>query len=225
MDSFKGNNDDPQGLHKYEYAEDNPVNRIDPSGRESGAEVGLATTISVQIETSYISTFAKLGLALVADLTLKNQLVMFHVTDAVMVNIANKYNGGSLRTVESTTPMYFASMPWPLGSLFLYGGFFPAAIYLHIFDAITVASIKAFANDLDVPYESLPAELQQPTDVPVTIITASSSSLVASRFFNGGIDVVQDLYLPFINNTFKTVHGETVPENRYKLIDPYKGVK
>jgi RHS repeat-associated protein len=35
MDSFEGNNQDPLSLHKYLYAADDPVNRIDPSGHES----------------------------------------------------------------------------------------------------------------------------------------------------------------------------------------------
>jgi len=31
MDPFAGNNHDPQSLHKYLYANANPINRIDPS--------------------------------------------------------------------------------------------------------------------------------------------------------------------------------------------------
>ena len=33
MDSFAGSPQDPQSLHKYLYAHNNPVNNIDPSGR------------------------------------------------------------------------------------------------------------------------------------------------------------------------------------------------
>jgi len=32
LDSYEGNSQDPQSLHKYLYAHGNPVNRIDPSG-------------------------------------------------------------------------------------------------------------------------------------------------------------------------------------------------
>lgn len=35
MDSYAGKNKDPLSLHKYLYCHDNPVNRIDPSGRDS----------------------------------------------------------------------------------------------------------------------------------------------------------------------------------------------
>ena len=34
MDSYEGNSQDPASLHKYLYAHDNPVNMVDPSGRD-----------------------------------------------------------------------------------------------------------------------------------------------------------------------------------------------
>src|SRR5207247_4024034 len=37
MDENEGNPTDPLSLHKYVYAADNPVNRIDPSGEEGTA--------------------------------------------------------------------------------------------------------------------------------------------------------------------------------------------
>jgi RHS repeat-associated protein len=42
MDSFAGNNEDPQSLHKYLYANCDPVNGVDPSGNFTAAEI-LAT--------------------------------------------------------------------------------------------------------------------------------------------------------------------------------------
>ena len=35
MDSYNGNNQDPQSLHKYLYGADNPVNLVDPSGNKT----------------------------------------------------------------------------------------------------------------------------------------------------------------------------------------------
>ena len=54
MDPFAGNNRDPQSLHKYLYAHNNPVNGIDPSGN-----FFLTTMISflwVQTKTLYMRT-------------------------------------------------------------------------------------------------------------------------------------------------------------------------
>jgi len=44
MDPFAGNNRDPQSLHKYLYAHNNPVNGIDPTGTFF---IGLLLTIAV----------------------------------------------------------------------------------------------------------------------------------------------------------------------------------
>lgn len=47
MDTFAGNQQNPQTLHKYIYAANNPVNRIDPSGHEDIA--GVLTSMSIGI--------------------------------------------------------------------------------------------------------------------------------------------------------------------------------
>ena len=41
MDSYLGSVDDPVSLHKYLYANANPVNYIDPSGYNSYGEMNL----------------------------------------------------------------------------------------------------------------------------------------------------------------------------------------
>jgi RHS repeat-associated protein len=43
MDSFAGGNFDPRTLHKYSYAENDAVNRIDPSGHMSIAEISVVS--------------------------------------------------------------------------------------------------------------------------------------------------------------------------------------
>jgi hypothetical protein len=39
MDTFEGDQQNPQSLHKYVYVEDNPVNMVDPSGHDELADV------------------------------------------------------------------------------------------------------------------------------------------------------------------------------------------
>jgi RHS repeat-associated protein len=47
VDPFAGNNLDPQSLHKYTYAHNNPVNRIDPSGNFPINLAMVLTTLAV----------------------------------------------------------------------------------------------------------------------------------------------------------------------------------
>ncbi|NOS72797.1 MAG: hypothetical protein HOP33_23085 [Verrucomicrobia bacterium] len=49
MDSFEGSESDPLSLHKYLYAQANPVTMADPSGQYSIIEVGIASTISATL--------------------------------------------------------------------------------------------------------------------------------------------------------------------------------
>jgi RHS repeat-associated protein len=56
MDSFEGRNRDPLSLHKYVFVEDNPVNKIDPTGLD-GDEISLLATINtmVRVAATYVS--------------------------------------------------------------------------------------------------------------------------------------------------------------------------
>lgn len=60
MDSFQGNNFDPQSLHKYGYAQCDPANTTDPSGLMSTGELmvvvgiisGLASALIAGIDSA-----------------------------------------------------------------------------------------------------------------------------------------------------------------------------
>ena len=45
MDSYEGNNQDPQSLHKYHYCHDNPVNAVDPSGHYGMLEMWVLDSV------------------------------------------------------------------------------------------------------------------------------------------------------------------------------------
>jgi len=50
QDPYGGSNEDPISLHRYLYASVDPVNRVDPSGRDDLAEVTVATTESIALD-------------------------------------------------------------------------------------------------------------------------------------------------------------------------------
>jgi RHS repeat-associated protein len=52
MDPYPGEIDDPVSLHKYLYANADPVNFVDPSGLESEEEAGIVRAIALRIVTS-----------------------------------------------------------------------------------------------------------------------------------------------------------------------------
>jgi len=51
MDSYEGSTDDPDSLHKYLYANCDPVDRLDRSGFEGLEELSIATDISDTLDT------------------------------------------------------------------------------------------------------------------------------------------------------------------------------
>jgi RHS repeat-associated protein len=56
-DSFRGNSDDPQTLHKYAYAACDPANGIDPSGQFTLVELMTVTAFVVILALASISLF------------------------------------------------------------------------------------------------------------------------------------------------------------------------
>jgi hypothetical protein len=68
MDTYAGNNEDPLSLHKYLYAEDDPVNHIDPSGHEN------IFTVSLSLSTIAIISAIALPVTIEAGLAIRNHL-------------------------------------------------------------------------------------------------------------------------------------------------------
>jgi RHS repeat-associated protein len=52
LDPYQGDIDEPLSLHKYLYANADPVNFIDPTGLSSSSEYGILTRISIAIRTA-----------------------------------------------------------------------------------------------------------------------------------------------------------------------------
>lgn len=51
MDSYDGDLEEPQSLHKYTYAQNNPVNNTDPSGQFTVAEVTFVSNWQIRART------------------------------------------------------------------------------------------------------------------------------------------------------------------------------
>ncbi|MBU6399281.1 MAG: hypothetical protein KGS61_03100, partial [Verrucomicrobia bacterium] len=52
MDPFEGSPTDPSTLHKYAYCANNPVNRLDPSGKSYLMEMGVSASISEMMQVA-----------------------------------------------------------------------------------------------------------------------------------------------------------------------------
>jgi len=51
MDTDEGNSQEPLSLHKYLYADADPVDGLDPSGHDDIAEMGMAMSMSMPLDT------------------------------------------------------------------------------------------------------------------------------------------------------------------------------
>jgi hypothetical protein len=68
MDTFAGSNEDPLSLHKYLYAENNPINNSDPSGNDELADISIATTIGAGLDSTYNGVDTSVGGAVQATI-------------------------------------------------------------------------------------------------------------------------------------------------------------
>ncbi|MBU6409708.1 MAG: hypothetical protein KGR98_04905, partial [Verrucomicrobia bacterium] len=207
------------GVHKYLYGADDPVNIDDPSGNEGELveQVGLMS-IQQTLAGAALSALARVGAFSLIDYFSREQLYLFHVTDGTIVKIAQRYNGGAFRTETSAAPMYFATTSPDVGSLLMYGIGYPLFIKTYLSDPTTVAGIQQFCYDLKIPYMSLPPDLQKPDNKPVAIVTSKKGSVIGRIWFNGGISVQSEAWIPGIYSTYVTIPGETVSPEHYRLI-------
>jgi RHS repeat-associated protein len=65
-DTFEGAAGEPMSLHRYLYANADPVNRVDPSGHESLVGVSIASTIGASIDAMYNGVVSAIGEAMQA---------------------------------------------------------------------------------------------------------------------------------------------------------------
>ena len=91
IDRFEGRNLDPISLHKYLYANANPVNLVDPSGNLSTAEILF--TVSV------VGTLTKLAVPRILRATLGNK-VFEQYSECVTSFIDKYYNLGGINVVD-----------------------------------------------------------------------------------------------------------------------------
>ena len=74
QDTYQGTINDPVSLHKYLYANANPVTYSDPSGYMSAADLTLGQACLLMIGSGVISGTINVGLSILKDLTYKKEL-------------------------------------------------------------------------------------------------------------------------------------------------------
>lgn len=67
MDPYEGRQNDPQTLHRYTYLHDDPVNKVDPSGKETAVEIGTVGAMQANIAASVIVNVGLVYTAIKAD--------------------------------------------------------------------------------------------------------------------------------------------------------------
>ncbi len=123
MDSYEGIYSEPLSLHKYLYCQADPINRIDPSGNTSVAEVGLANLMGnilarggalvrlYQIKQRIETVFEFLDILR----TLQDLPAMLQGEIGSLISSANPHNGPlssfSLSHFEATVQQVMSDMP------------------------------------------------------------------------------------------------------------------
>jgi RHS repeat-associated protein len=97
LDTFSGRNDDPQSLHKYGYNTGDPVNRIDPGGRDGElAELLTSTAVQDILVSVALPVVAQYGaggaLVSLIPASVKNGLTAASAADAVLFGVNGNVN-------------------------------------------------------------------------------------------------------------------------------------
>ena len=230
MDSYAGNNQDPQSLHKYLYVHCNPVNMIDPSGK-SGTIAATMPTIGILVNLQALSAAAAItaGIYIVDRLAdaLAKRSIIIHVRDKTLVRLAKRFNMGTLLTPNSSkmyfTPVSFA--PMNLINMAMFQGGIAGLIKMGAWDLKTQLGINAFIAGCPSAVAGIAADpsLGVPSREPVLIVSAPIGSIFASMF-GGGIAVSYEYsgwhWLRFFSKSMVTLPGEYVQSGKYKLMPP-----
>jgi len=85
MDTHEGRSSDPISLHKYLYAGDEPVDRVDPSGKDFGlADAAIAGSIATTLDTIDLNV----GMSIMQGLMCQQQGTCKNGTTGALFNLA-----------------------------------------------------------------------------------------------------------------------------------------
>ncbi len=119
-DSFEPSSDDPQALHKYLYAQNDPLNCIDPSGNETLLELVWTETIRTIVANVMIGGIvnAALGAAINGETSISE--IMYNFGTGGLLGMAG---GLSAAAVKSLALKMETKLGWQIAmSLFYYAG-------------------------------------------------------------------------------------------------------
>lgn len=103
MDPFAGKRRDPQSLHKYVYAHEDPIQRVDPSGLLAGGVNGTIVTTSIMM--SLAATY--LVLKPVVDQAFKTSSPLTRLAHALKAEVIDKNRLRTKKAVDENNYKYF----------------------------------------------------------------------------------------------------------------------
>lgn len=96
-DPNKGNRFDPRSLHKYLYAGGDPVNLLDPTGRDDEEEEGLLTSLA-QTATRALGALTEGATQAAAVVQRVAGLAYIQLNDYLSALAASRYTGAVVKT-------------------------------------------------------------------------------------------------------------------------------